>query len=160
VKERKLQRKLKKYKILLDTSFVLPFFGIEVENIPDSVVDKIVFKGNLDFIYPKLMLVELIAVISKKVKEINQIPKFIEERIESLLISSDIKIIDPKPKHLVYALKLRKLGHPDIFDCLAYATAVIENSLFLTVDKNFINFLKDNDLNVGIIISPDTFKKI
>ena len=57
-----------KGKIVVDTTFILPFFGVGVEGVDSEEVVRLKNKG-FKLLYPKLLLlVELIAKISKEAR--------------------------------------------------------------------------------------------
>jgi len=159
---RKLQNSLKKRtKILLDTSFILPFFGIRVSEIPEYVIDLIPkMSRNFTFIYPKLMISELIAKISKECIKTGRQVSLLKHDFETFLAQVDITIVDPTPEQLILAMELRVKGHRDIFDCIAYSTAKYEKALFLTIDDAFVDFLKANNYDISFIISYTNLKKL
>ena len=144
----------------MDTTFILPFFGIEVAEIYPETLEAIELAHNVEFIYPKLMVAELIAKIAKECKKQSFYPQTIEDDIINFLATPEITLIEPKPEHLIFAIKLRYLGHPDIFDCVAYATALTENALFLTIDTNLIQFIRNNHMKTRIFLTQHQFTKI
>ncbi len=144
-----------KGKVVVDTTFILPFFGIDVEGINSEEVVRLKNKG-FKLLYPKLLLVELIAKISKEAhrKGLKELPEAAKEALESLMAETDVELVDPKPEHLIEAAKLRLLGHRDFFDNILYATAYIEKALLLTADKDLTSFIKEKGLKKDIIIIP------
>ena len=58
------------------------------------------------------------------------------------------------------AIQLKRKGHPDIFDCIMYAVAKTENALFLTIDEDFVDFLKRAGFDTNIIIDEKEFLRI
>ena len=110
-----------------------------------------IFK-RINTFYPKLMIPELIAKISKElVREQLQAYRTVEEAFESLLGEVDIQLIEPNVNHVLGAINIRIKGHKDIFDCIAYATALEENAKFLTIDYEFIKFLEKHNYDTSII---------
>ena len=147
-------------KILLDTSFILPFFGVKVDKVHEEIIEKIAVARDIEYLYPSLMIPELISVLAKKVGRKNTLFEVIREYLEDFLVSPDITLVDPKPEHLVEAIKIKALGHKDIFDCIAYATSKAEKSLFLTIDKELYKFLERNGFDISHIISQERFLQI
>jgi len=142
-----------KIKVVLDTSYLLPFFGLRVKELSDEMITQliIVFK-KIEVFYPILMIPELIAKISKElIRRKIQINESIIGAFESLLSKVDIQLIEPQVNHIVKAIEIRTRGHRDIFDCIAYATALEENAKLLTIDIEFIQFLEANEYDTSII---------
>jgi len=142
-----------KIKIVLDTSYLLPFFGVRVKDLNDEVLKKLIiaFK-QVEVLYPTLMIPELIAKISKElIKKGKQINESIVEAFESLLGKVDIQLVEPQINHIVKAIEIRTKGHRDIFDCIVYATALEENAKLLTMDTEFIQFLESNEYDTNIV---------
>jgi len=106
------------------------------------------------------MIAELIAKIAKECRKKSSCPKTIVDDITNFLATPEITLMEPRPEHLALAIELRYLGHQDIFDCIAYATALIENALFLTIDIDLIEFIRNNNLETKIFLTQSQFTKI
>jgi len=64
-------------KILLDTAFLLPSFGVKVQGIDEDrliALLKNLRESGVEFAYPKLLLVELIAKIGKEALRKGELP--------------------------------------------------------------------------------------
>ena len=85
-------------------------------------------------------------------KKIEEIPNAVKEAITALLLGADIELVPPKKEHLETAIKLRALGHSDIFDNILYAVSLHEKAYFITRDPSFIEFLRNNELPIDNII--------
>lgn len=146
---------MKKYdKAIIDTTYILPLFGIKVHGIEYDTVINASRELNVKLLYPQLAIPELIAKIGKEMyrKNMKEIPEEVKEAITALLLGVDIELVPPKPNYLETAIKLRALGHRDIFDNILYATSLHEKTYFITRDREFIKFLKENKLPVNHIV--------
>ena len=134
--------------ILLDTSFLLPTLGIDVE---DDVYRALELLKKTNLFYLEAGLLEALWVA---IRFSEKIPlKTIEEGIEA--IRRDYILIHPSGKSFADALMIYKLGHRDFIDALHYTTALNHNIKLLTIDKQFINFLKQNNYKLeGIVLTP------
>jgi len=101
------------------------------------------------------MVPEIVAKVSKELIKMNI--KYLNDDLlmafESLLSNTNIQLINPKVEHITLSIKLRTMGHKDIFDCIAYSTAYIENASFLTMDSKFVNFLKQHNFDTSFILN-------
>ncbi|RLE74526.1 MAG: hypothetical protein DRZ80_04345, partial [Thermoprotei archaeon] len=73
--------------------------------------------------------------------------------IKSLLESGFYEWIQPTSEAVKLAFKLRKLGHRDNIDNLLYAASITNNMIFLTMNKNFKNFLLKEGYKVNNLMS-------
>ncbi len=144
-------------KIVIDTAYLLPLFGVHVSNIDNDLLYKLSEEEYI-LMYPELLITELIGKISKNIKKkkLRKIPTPAIEAIEALLLETDILLIKPRREHLETAIKLKVLGHDDVFDNILYATAIHEKALLLMKDPTFESFLKKHKLRTDIIIKEDT----
>jgi hypothetical protein len=102
-------------KILLDTAFLLPSFGVKVQGIDEDrliALLKNLRESGVEFAYPKLLLVELIAKIGKEALRKGELPP---EALEVLLLEVDVELVEPNVKHIVTATEMRIRGHDDFF---------------------------------------------
>ena len=102
-------------KILLDTAFLLPSFGVKVQGIDEDRLIALLKKpqGKRRGIrVPKLLLVELIAKIGKEALRKGELPP---EALEALLLEVDVELVEPNVKHIVTATEMRIRGHDDFF---------------------------------------------
>jgi len=117
--------------VILDTSYLLPLFGVKVEGIDENILFELSNQG-INLFYPKLLIIELIAKIGREAAKRGLLEPPIEtiEALNALLLEVDINLIEPSIKHLETAIKLRILGHKDMFDNILYATAFHEKSIY------------------------------
>jgi len=137
---------------LLDTSYVLPLVGIEVEGITEKDYTKILTKK---LYYPLAMVAELVGVIVKEAKKakIEELPEEAIEGFNSIIFGGKINLVPPEGDDLKIAYELIKLGWNDIFDALLYATAKRLEMKALSLDREFKKFLKEYGYEADILIS-------
>ena len=142
-----------KPRIVLDTSFVLPFLGIRIRGVDPGVVEGYAEQG-YELLYPVLALPELLGVIARAVERagLSKPPREAVEGLEALLAGEDVRLVEPRLAHLETALLLRLSGHRDIFDCIMYATALHENASLLTIDEVLVESVKRAGLDPSIVL--------
>ncbi len=120
-------------KLLLDSSFFLPFIAIDIEQFPRKAIQEIMTKEEI--IRSELVIFELSA---KGSKLINRGELSIEDLTLGLTAIQYLKKVDSIPIHYTeiqtLACELRK-KHKDHIDCLMVATAVYYAEGMLTLDK-------------------------
>ncbi len=148
-------------KVVVDTTYLLPFFGVKVKNINSDILYEL-HEMDIVLLYPKLLITELAAKIAKEAikKGLAKPPKAVFEAIDALLLETDIRLVEPERKHLETAIKLRIIGHKDMFDNLLYATALHENAYLLTIDSAFIDFLEKHELSREFIIDHNKLRNL
>ncbi len=144
--------------IILDTTYVLPLFGIK-DNLFEDFQDEFrqLWKNGLkryDVYLPSTCLIETMFKLLNEYRKKEDMS--ILERYQLILptvLNSPIKIFNPEIdiKASSIASIIRSLGHFDYMDCWIAGSAVSINSIFLTEDKELVNHLK---------IIPETKKLI
>lgn len=137
-------------KILLDSTYLLPVFGIQVEGLTTQDIAKLREATITGKIQPHALTTCWIEILGKVAREAQRhktdITEIAEKAIKSLTQTEVIKWINPGPEALKLALKLRLLGHKDMIDNLLYATATTQNMTLLTMDTELVHFLKKHNL--------------
>jgi len=145
-------------KILVDTTYLLPVFGIEVNGLTDEDLLKIrelVLKAKIKLYCLSIIWIELIDKIYKaslkhRVRLSNSELMY---RIRSLFNPKYYKWINSRPKSILIAYKLRAIGHKDLIDNLLYATSITRKMYLMAMDREFKEFLRSRKLNIENIIS-------
>ncbi|WP_440059453.1 PIN domain-containing protein [Thermogladius sp. 4427co] len=143
---------LEKPKVLVDTTFLLPAIGFEVE---EEAMEVIPLFRKLDVYYLEIALLE---AMWKAVKVIDTGDiDIVREGIEA--IRNTYKLVTPPPIAFVNAMKIYHGGHRDLIDALHYETARALDIPWLTIDIEFIEFLKKRNLPVDkIVLTPSELK--
>ncbi|MEM4970158.1 MAG: PIN domain-containing protein [Sulfolobales archaeon] len=137
----------KRPSILIDTSFLLPALGVEIEG--DTEVIKLFRR--LEVYYLEIGLLEAMWKILRIVSR----EKLERVRIGLEAIRKSYRVIEPPPEAYIKAIEIYDKGHRDYIDALHYTTARALGLLFLTIDFKFIEFLKNNSYPVeGVVITP------
>ncbi|MDW8045608.1 MAG: hypothetical protein RMJ31_07585 [Nitrososphaerota archaeon] len=148
--------------VLLDSTYLLPTFGVEVEGLSTEHLVKlreIAIKGKVKFHCLSVVWVEVIGKICREKEHLRKDIDVINISVKSLLESSFYNWLTLTPEALKLAFKLRMLGHIDNIDNLLYATSTENNMIFLTMDENFKEFLLKNDFKVDHLINHESLLK-
>jgi len=141
-------------RVLLDTTFLLPLFGIKVQGIDEDrliALRRALKERGVGVAYPKLLIAELIAKMGKEASRRGGLPSEALEALEALLLEVDVELIEPSVEHIVTAVEMRVRGHRDVFDNLLYATALHEGMKLVTEDEGLVGFLRDNNYRTDLL---------
>ena len=138
-------------RFVIDTSYLLPLVGIEVEGLDNDTIDKIF---RLKLCYPLSLIPELVGVIIKEVKRnrLNEIPKEAVEGLNSIIYGGFVELIQLEGEDITTVYDLIKNGCNDIFDAILYATGKRLSAKILSMDKSFKKFLKEYGYDYEIIV--------
>lgn len=144
-------------RVLLDSTYLLPSFGIEVEGLRDEHIVQLreaAVKGRAEFYCLTPVWVEVIGKVCREAQRLK--PDFegvIDVAVKSLLQSGLYKWVEPTPEAVKLAFRLRLLGHRDVIDNLLYATSVTSNMVLLTMDRDLKNFLLKQGYGTGNLMN-------
>jgi len=137
--------------LLLDTTYVLPFFGIEI-NLDSSFREEIKQlwkKGvkNYNIYLTSASIIESVYKLNREYRNLKD-PEILERYptvLPTIIRSKIVKIIDPflNPVIAEICMKIRSFGHKDLMDCWIAASAIGLNAIFLTEDEELKNVLKN-----------------
>ncbi len=158
-----IKQKSMKYDVLLDSSYLLPTFGIQVEGITNEdllSLRKIWLNGLVNFY---CLSVSWIEILGKVCRESHKIKVNLEDTVRtaslSVTESGVYKWINPPSEALSIAYTLCVKGHKDMIDNLLYATSVVYDMIFLTMDSTLKDFLARNDfLTENVMTHRELFK--
>ena len=153
--------------IILDTTYVLPLFGIKM-NIFESFKEELkqLWKNGIkdyDVYLPSTCLIESVYKLLNEYRKKKD--KSILERYQMILptiLNSPIKIFHSElnTKASLIASIIRHSGHSDFMDCWIAGAAIALNGIFLTEDKELEKILKKIPETKSLIIwSWNTFVK-
>ena len=143
-----------KPRLLVDTTFLLPALGIEVE---EEAMKAIRVFRRFEVYYLEAGLLEAMWKVVKLVPA----DKLSRVRLGVKAIRRTYHLLVPRPEAYVEAVKIYRAGHRDYIDALHYAAAVAEGMPFLTIDRAFIEFLKNSGYRVeGIVYTPDRVEEL
>ncbi len=126
--------------LLLDTTFVLPLFGIEVQLKNQKLLKKIWTEGVKGYSL-KLSSISLIEVMYKLNREyritgdLDAISRY-NLILPTILNSPTVKLIHSHTDPLInqYFMRIREAGHSDLMDCWIFSTAIAHDAIFLSED--------------------------
>ncbi len=145
-----------KLKILLDTVYLLPIVGIEVSGIERImlILKRLREEKKATFCYTPFNIIEIINKLSKV--------RYDERRVYKGLLSieENFELVVPTYAGYLKALELKAKGYRDLIDLLLYVTSLTRNVLFLTRDKELLNFLLKYGENTQNIILEEHLNSI
>ena len=142
-----------KIKILLDSTYLLPIIGIDVEGISDTMVllKSLRDRGVTEYYYTQFNIFEIIGKLGKIDFDTDRVS------LGLIAIKEEFRELHPTLKDWLKALELRRKGYKDLIDLLLYTTSLSHNTIFLTRDKQLIQFLEENGENTQNIIYESEF---
>ena len=145
----------KRHPLVLDTTYVLPLFGIDVKELSSSDRDSKEFETvwnhgipGFDLILPTTSLMEVVFKLNGEYRK--QQDGAILERygigIPTVKQSRIVQLFDPltSPACATIASKVRLAGHEDVLDCLIASCAIAKKGVFLTEDDDLVKVLVEN----------------
>ncbi len=144
--------------ILLDTTYLLPSFGIRVKEltINDLIKLRELFsKPFVEVYYSPIVWIEILGKISRELLRtgVKETPGTISLAFKSIIETRYYKPIMPSPSDLELALKLRLMGHRDNIDNILYAIAYNRDMILMSMDYTLKQFLKKHKLRYDIVKS-------
>ena len=137
--------------VLLDSTYLLPSFGIEVEGLSEEHIQALReawSKGLVRFHCLSVVWIEVIGKVCREARKSGvEISDVVDTAISSLLDSGVYNWISPTSDATKLAFKLHLAGHKDIIDNLLYATSITRSMIFLTMDKALKGFPIKHGLN-------------
>ena len=141
-------------KILLDTSFLLPTLGIEVEREVVQTLSKFDHEQTQLF-YSEWSLLESSWVAIRLMRQKKFEEPVYRRGLLSITRTHVYSTITIDPEDYLTALKFFQRGHLDMIDNLLYAAALRERCKFLTIDEEFSRFITKNGLESTILTPKD-----
>lgn len=139
-------------KILLDTSFLLPTLGVEVEREVVKTLSSIDHEQTQLF-YSEWSLLESSWVAIRLLRQKKFEEPVYRRGLLSITKTQVYNSIKMDPDDYLTALMFFRKGHSDIIDNLLYAAALREGCKFLTIDEEFSHFISKNSLE-NVILTP------
>jgi len=139
--------------VLVDSSFLLPTLGVKVAQISDSDLRELAkLRSRVTFLCLYQSLVEVLGQVARAAASDKSAVETIEAGLRSLLESGVYTWVSPSVRALVEALEMRRKGHGDMIDNMLYAAASERRALFLSLDKDLIDFLAKNDYSIENVV--------
>jgi len=143
-------------RVLLDSTYLLPSFGVEVEGLSDEHIAQLreaAIKGKVRFHCLSIVWVEVIGKVCREKERIRKdIDSIVDAAVKSLIKSNFYEWLTPTVDAVKLAFKLRTMGHRDNIDNLLYATSAVNGMQLLTMDEDLKNFLSKNNFKVDNLI--------
>ena len=145
--------------VLLDSTYLLPSFGIEVEGLSDEHIEALReawSRGLVRYYCLSVVWVEVIGKVCREARRSGaEVSDIVNVAIKALLESGMYEWVSPTPEALKLAFELRLAGHKDIIDNLLYATSITKGMVFLTMDKALKDFLAEHGFSTGNLMDHE-----
>ena len=148
----------KNYKILLDTSFLLPFIGFKTDEVVMNCIEKL---KEHEVYYSELSILEALWKITKKIRELSSGQDYNRNNIVEVVangiraIRRDLNRAEITEEAVKEAIKLYVLGHRDLIDNILYSITITQEDVkFLTIDESLKTFIKSRNLRSDVFIMP------
>ena len=140
--------------ILIDTTFLMPALGVGVEKDAEEIIP---YFRKINVYYLEIGLLEAMWKIIKIAPQ----DKLDRVKIGIEAIRNTYNLMKPSPRSYIEALMIYRKGHRDYIDALHYTTAKDANIPLLTIDQEFIEFLKKHGYDIEkTILKPEYLKRI
>ena len=150
-------------KVLLDSTYLLPSFGIEVRGLSKAHIAHLRdagVNGSVRFHCLSAVWIEVIGKICRDKERLGiRVDNAVDRAIKSLLNSGFYEWITPESQTVTLAFQLRMRGHKDNIDNLLYAASVTNNMLFLTMDEDLKEFLSKEGFETETLIDHESLLK-
>ncbi|TFG11334.1 PIN domain-containing protein [Candidatus Thorarchaeota archaeon] len=139
-------------RILLDTSFLLPTLGVEVEHEVMEVIPRLNHE-EVQLFYSHWSLLESSWFATKQIKQDTYQKTRFRRGLLSITKTGHYNAVSTGPDDYMIALDLFQMGHSDMIDNLLYATALRNQQQFLTIDTEFSKFVAKNEIE-DVLLFP------
>lgn len=144
-------------KVLLDTSYFLPVFGIAVKGLEVGdllAIRRHALQGTISLYYASFMWLELLPKVYREARKRGvDVENIVEKAVKSILKADYLKPVDADEHALMTAYKMRCLGHRDMIDNLLYGIASSKDMILVTMDVTLVDFLKKHGLSEAKVMS-------
>ncbi len=148
--------------ILLDTSFILPAYGVDVGEEAEQCLRMLKdHEDKLTIYYSSFNLLEALLVLVREARR-GGIGWSEAEQLAlrgSIAVATMLSRISEPPAAYSRAIALYGMGHRDMFDNILYALATLNNVKLLTLDRELEEFIVEHGLE-NPIITPSTLKEL
>lgn len=142
-------------KILLDTSFLLPTLGVEVEQEVTRTLSRI-DPEEIRLFYSDWSLLESSWIAVRQIKQGTYQAPLFRRGLLSITKTAVYEPVLASPDDYLNALDFYERGHPDMIDNLLYVTSLRNQYRFLTIDSAFMEFISLNGIE-DITLTPKDF---
>jgi PIN domain nuclease of toxin-antitoxin system len=144
--------------VLLDTSFILPTLGVDIEEISSKELEIMKdLSRKTNFCCSYTSFVEIFGLLGRRFRSVDN--SAVATGIKSLIESGIYRWVNPSSRALQLAFELRRMGHKDNIDNMLYSIAVDSQMLFLSLDQQLKRFLQKHGYDTDIIVGAKELPK-
>lgn len=147
------------YRILLDTTYILPAFGIELEELSwndiERIINRLLIKKSRIYVSNISILEAYLKTLSiARKKGISELFSRAIDGVDLIVNEAEITKIDYFDREILEKASEIFKRHNDPFDAIIFSTAITRNMYLLTEDKEASKFIeKEKLLNLRTIFS-------
>lgn len=137
-------------RILLDSSYFLSYFRIAVEGLGFDFLKQLMNKPELKILISEISFSELAAKCCKlNLLQENASAEELITGLDAIRYEHQIEKISwvENPKIIELMFEFRRI-HSDFFDCIIFASAIVEADIIGTFDKTFYKKIKNDPVIV------------
>jgi len=140
-------------RILLDSTYILPIVGVEVEGVERALValGRLRRERKARFYYTQFNILEILGKIARLRYDRGVVAAGLSA------IEEEFELASPTVEGYIKALDLRGRGHRDLIDLLLYATALTRGLVLLTRDTALIEFLETLGEETSAVMREEEF---
>jgi PIN domain nuclease of toxin-antitoxin system len=140
-------------KVLLDTSFILPSLGIDIDKEILKTIKKLA-EVKAEIYYSRFSILESLWIATKLMASVPFDVRRFDVGLRSVIESGRYKKVEENSRIFSDALKLYMLGHKDMIDNILYTSSLHLNLKLLTVDDELKKFVQGRGLR-DVLIFPN-----
>ncbi len=132
-------------RILLDTSYFLPVFGIRVKGLDEKVLLALrdyALEGRIQLYYPSFMWLELLPKVYREARKRGlgrDVDAIIRRAVLAIVHAEYLHPVSPDHAAILVAWKLKLMGHEDMIDNMIFGVASSNKMILLSMDKELKN---------------------
>jgi len=152
-------------KVLLDTSYLFPFMGVEIDCISNTHFHELLTDNSHEWFYADISLFEIVAKMTKVIEQTSNNSdiqtseriysgislsseynsQYLSEKIDGLLhFDTPKRIIWYYNPYLIDIISEIRKNHSDFIDCLIFTTSLVYTDCLATMDVNFLKKIQNN----------------
>ena len=127
--------------MLLDSTYLLPVFGVEVKGVSDETLLRLrsLALGKLIVLhYSPVSFIEVVAKVAREAmrRGVRLDPSEVAANIRVVEESGYLKPIHPDAQAYALAYRMRLLGRRDMIDNILYATATVKGLILISMESH------------------------
>jgi predicted nucleic acid-binding protein len=145
-----LESRVPVLKVLLDTSFLLPSLGVDVgREVAEGL--RGLAEAEAEIYYSRFSLLESLWVIARLMRDGTFNGDRFSLGLRSVVDGGRYRLLEEDAHSYGEGMRLYRLGHRDMIDNILYASSVSHGLGFMTLDREFREFLGEMGLKDNLV---------